>query len=454
MRSENGTKGNSKTVALDLNDFDNIASNNNSNNQLYEYNPSDEVVYGGASQAFNNSEFSEFDVPQPDLKFPTVKQSVTTSNLASSRTDSRNLVSNAQDAIEAKGDNKLSSFRLQFGKRAKKEKTPVKTDSRWRLLSGLLVFTVGLAGAIFLLQTNVQGAEVLVATHDIQAGQVVTSDDLSTAQLSAAPDYISSLILGKNLAALTDQGSQPHVATRLIRANQPIAKGDLVLPSALNNKNGVPDGWVALAIETTAANAPARINPGDHIALIYTPPANNNTGATQNANSAAPNSKLIIDDVRVLDVVRSSSSGSSNSLGLSDSTSSGSNSVAGGGTNTRVTTGAISNITLLVTLSQAETIEAAKNSGTITFVLLPTVATVPQTTSTIDSSSIITTPTSITNSNTATTTKSANNLPAVGITNSVTWSVLPSIKPAAAQSATAVESSVTTTDEITVTPKP
>ena len=418
---------------FDLSDFDAVSGNPNIAN--FDYDRSTESadwggdIYTNAIKTYTPYPSSENTVgttarPSPHKIQPKIEANKKTGNeVQLNLNPAGNLTASDERGTKAAGAtlSKPGGFKLQFRRKQKQKagRTPVKQDSRWRLLSGLAVFIVGLAAIVFLVQSNVKGAEVVVAAHDIPAGQVITSADLTTALISADPNYVTTLINSKNLSTLTDENGTRRVSSRFIHAHEPVVKGDVVLPSAFN-RTGVPEGMVALSMATTPANASSRINSGDMVTLLYTPPGGTSASAnvskeTNQTAAAATTTKVLVENVRVLDVVRSSSSATS--LGLSDSSSSAPNSNSSSGS--RTTSGAISNLTLLVTLDQAKTIETAKPAGTISVLLLPaSAATLP--TSTPNSSTTFT--------STAAATAASSSLPANGASTSARAAVTESSK--------------------------
>ncbi|NWJ47111.1 MAG: hypothetical protein HXX08_14720 [Chloroflexi bacterium] len=220
-------------------------------------------------------------------------------------------------------------------------------DSRWRLLLGLGIAVMTFLAALFWLQGSVEGVEVVVATREIATGQIISADDLTTARLSGSSDYASRLIASKELSGLTRDGSERKVAARLIRAAEPLMKQDLI-PASQYNRSGIPEGQVALSLPTTSAYAVSRISRGDQVTLLIT---------NKSSGSDAKNQAIVLaENIKVLEVARS---GSSLSLNSSSSGAGSSNS------------GALSGLTLLVTLEQARQISQAREQGVITVVLQP-----------------------------------------------------------------------------------
>lgn len=279
---------------------------------------------------------------------------------------------NAGRAVSDTADSKPGNR----NKPAKPKRPVVKQDNRWRFFFGLCLFVVGLAGSILLVQTSTKGMEVIVATRDIAPGQPISLADLATARMSIPPDFAATLLSSSDLKTLTaseDGTTKPgrKVAARQLRAHQPVMQGDVVSPASLN-KTGVPAGMVAMALPVSASTAVSRITPGDQVTLLYVNNKGNlsdqaGVGTGKAVNNSGPTFTTLAEHITVLDVSRSSSGVSLGSTGTSTGGSTG---------NTADNTGAavkgnLTNLTLLLTLEQAQSVALAKEAGVINVVLLP-----------------------------------------------------------------------------------
>lgn len=260
----------------------------------------------------------------------------------------------------------------QKGGRSKRVLT--RQDNRWRFFFGLALFVVGLAGSIVLVQANTKGIEVVVATRDIAPGQTITEADLVTARMSVPPDLAALLVDSREISSLTGNGSgtsPTKVAARKLRGHGPIMQGDIVAATTLN-KTGVPEGMVAMALPASPATSVARISAGDKVTLLYVNTKSSVSGfsgpSETNTNSKnGLETSLLAERIVVLDVTRSSSG-----IGLGSGSNTGGNNPTSGdnssGTSSR---GAITNLTLLLTVEQARKLAVAKQTGTVDVVLLP-----------------------------------------------------------------------------------
>ncbi len=175
-------------------------------------------------------------------------------------------------------------------------------DARWRLFFGLALFTVAFGVSFWVLNSSQKGVEVVIATREILAGQAITNADLSSARMSVSPELAANLYSSTELNLLTNPdnaaaaGTNRKLSSRLLRPHQPLMRGDIV-PQAVLNKSGVPEGMVALAMPVSAATAASRINPDDFVTLLF----------VEKDIKVAQVSVVLAEKVRVLDVTRSNS---------------------------------------------------------------------------------------------------------------------------------------------------
>lgn len=240
-------------------------------------------------------------------------------------------------------------------------KPVVKQDSRWRLFFGLALFIVTFIAALWVLNSSQKGIEVIIAVREILPGQAITNGDFSTAKVSVSPELANNLFNPSELSTLINSenssGTNQKVASRLIRAHEPVMRGDIVAQATLN-KTGVPEGMVALSLPVSASTAAARISRNDLVTLLY-------FDKNDKEQQTSGQSLVLAEKVKVLDITRSSTGFS---LNTSSSSASDGSSISSPLIDSR---SPLTNLTILVTLEQAKTIEAAKEKGVINVVLLP-----------------------------------------------------------------------------------
>jgi Flp pilus assembly protein CpaB len=265
-----------------------------------------------------------------------------------------------EEDLDSAVENKVPSFskgavkktlREEKVKQTKSNQPKTQQNARWRFFFGIFLFIVGLGGSLWLVSSSMEGVEVVVVTREIQPGQLITGSDLSTARINVAPNYAATLIDSREASKLVGQGK---VAARLLRPSQPVMKGDIVSATELN-KTGVPEGFVAIALPVSASTAASRINRDDQVTLLFVS-GKGEVGEVKAGNEGK--AVILAEGVKVLEVSRASSSFSLNSSGNSANA-------------TPKSGGTINNLTLLVTLEQAQALARAKESGTIDVVLLP-----------------------------------------------------------------------------------
>ena len=127
-----------------------------------------------------------------------------------------------------------------------------------RVLAALLVGVAAwLALSAFLPTPAVTGVPVLVAAHDLAAGQQLTAADLRPARWApgTAPAGATS-----SVAALVGH-----------RVSSPLSAGDALTPARLHGPGlltGLPAGQVAARVAVPDARMTAMVRPGDHVDLI------------------------------------------------------------------------------------------------------------------------------------------------------------------------------------------
>ncbi|WP_284979750.1 SAF domain-containing protein [Arthrobacter sp. fls2-241-R2A-200] len=146
-----------------------------------------------------------------------------------------------------------------------------------RLLMGILLVLLALAGVIALVGAADQTAQVYIAREDISVGQVITEADLSVAKVrlnDVASSYVS----------VEDGLASGKVALQRIAKNQLLPRASLGQPDALDRKpvaitieetlpsQAVPgarvDVWVAMPGVKSAFDEPELLLPGAEIAQV------------------------------------------------------------------------------------------------------------------------------------------------------------------------------------------
>lgn len=146
-----------------------------------------------------------------------------------------------------------------------------------RLLMGILLVLLGLAGVIALVGAADHTAQVYIAREDISVGQVITEADLSVAKVrlnDVASSYVS----------VEDGLASGKVALQRIAKNQLLPRASLGQPDALDRKpvaitieealpsQAVPgarvDVWVAMPGVESAFDEPELLLPGAEIAQV------------------------------------------------------------------------------------------------------------------------------------------------------------------------------------------
>ncbi|MFP3578277.1 SAF domain-containing protein [Arthrobacter sp. SIMBA_036] len=146
-----------------------------------------------------------------------------------------------------------------------------------RLLMGILLVLLALAGVIALVGAADHTAQVYIAREDISVGQVITEADLSVAKVrlnDVASSYVS----------VEDGLASGKVALQRIAKNQLLPRASLGQPDALDRKpvaitieetlpsQAVPgarvDVWVAMPGVKSAFDEPELLLPGAEIAQV------------------------------------------------------------------------------------------------------------------------------------------------------------------------------------------
>ncbi|MEZ4503132.1 MAG: RcpC/CpaB family pilus assembly protein [Dehalococcoidia bacterium] len=199
-----------------------------------------------------------------------------------------------------------------------------------RLLAGLLLVAVAVAGGITLWRQAQITAPVVVAVRDIPAGQVIESGDLGLAD-ARLEGPLASLAFGEaELASIVGR-----------TATAPIHAGALVLRADLGSGPVIGPNDVAVTVPVKADAVYARLRRGDEVAVMAT----SDKGKPQSLTVA------LLERATVYDVAIESSRVS-----------------LGGGSDEQ--DGRLTNVTLLIPRSEAERVAHAVVNAELTLLLL------------------------------------------------------------------------------------
>lgn len=135
------------------------------------------------------------------------------------------------------------------------------------IVFGLLVLAAGGVFGWFMWVTTSTASEVVAARVDVQRGELITAEDLTTVRVTLDPSLRT--VPGANLKTLVGQ-----------RAATDLAAGTLVSPNQVSDALLPPQGMSVVAIPVPAGLVPTvPIHAGDTIRLVQTPePAGSVTG--------------------------------------------------------------------------------------------------------------------------------------------------------------------------------
>ena len=210
---------------------------------------------------------------------------------------------------------------------------PLRLDMR--AVVGILLMLVATGGSIAVWTTLQDTRDVLVASHELQAGATITSSDLAVARARLDDAiYTAALPAEKLRSVLGRQLAEPA------HANQVLVQAQLATHPAV-----APDQEVLSLAVRTETTAGGRIRPGDSVQIL----------ATDSRRDGA--SRVVLPRVAVYDVGRETSSSSAGVPLSRDAT---------GGTGAPVTW-----LSVIVDEQQALQLTQAKWSGEIDVALLP-----------------------------------------------------------------------------------
>lgn len=199
-----------------------------------------------------------------------------------------------------------------------------------RMLLGIALVAVSIAGGLLLWGSAGDTVPVVVADRNMAAGHVITSDDLTIADLRTDGALSSLVIPEAQRDTLIGQtvGTRVHAGEPVIRAD--LSSGPLIGP-----------GDVAITIPVESDSVYPGLRPGDAVTVLGTPGGSQATGLTV----------TVLDRALVYDV---SLERSATVIGRDGEESRG-----------------LSNVTLVVAEDEAEQLAHASVSWTVTLALLP-----------------------------------------------------------------------------------
>lgn len=199
-----------------------------------------------------------------------------------------------------------------------------------RMLLGIALVAVSIAGGLLLWGSAGDTIPVVVADRDMPAGHVITSDDLTTADLRTDGALSSLVIPEAQLDTLIGQTVGPGV-----HAGEPVIRADL------SSGPVIGPGEVAITIPVEADSVYPGLRPGDAVSVLGTPGGAQGDGLTV----------TVLDRALVYDV---SLERAAATIGRDGEESRG-----------------LSNVTLVVAEDEAEQLAHASVSWTVTLALLP-----------------------------------------------------------------------------------
>lgn len=199
-----------------------------------------------------------------------------------------------------------------------------------RMLLGIALVAVSIAGGLLLWGSAGDTVSVVVADRAMQPGHVITSDDLTIADLRT-DGALSSLVIPE---AQRDTLIGQTVGTR-VHAGEPVIRADLSTGPLIG------PGDVAITIAVESDSVYPGLRPGDAVSVLGTP-----GGAQANGLTVTVLERAVVYDVSL--------ERSSSVIGRDGEESRG-----------------LSNVTLVVAENEAEQLAHASVSWTVTLALLP-----------------------------------------------------------------------------------
>ncbi|MFJ5897352.1 SAF domain-containing protein [Streptomyces sp. NPDC093064] len=199
----------------------------------------------------------------------------------------------------------------------------------------VLLILVGALGATMLVLQAGDRIEVVKVTKDIQAGESVTSDDVTSVMVAAdgSIDYVQWSQLG---------------ALKTLKAKSTIYAGTVVVGQMFGAKSSLPAGKASVGVALKEGQYPSGIKSGDIVAVYRvgdnSASSSSGSGGSSGSTGSSAGGNLIVDKARV-------SSRSDNS-------------------DAAVSTGSLS-LTLLVDQSDAAAVAQAASAGSVAVVVVP-----------------------------------------------------------------------------------
>ncbi|MGW3508093.1 SAF domain-containing protein [Streptomyces sp. NPDC000994] len=197
----------------------------------------------------------------------------------------------------------------------------------------VLLILVGALGATMLVLQAGDRIEVVKVTKDIQAGESVTSDDVTSVMVAAdgSIDYVQWSQLG---------------ALKTLKAKSTIYAGTVVVGQMFGAKSSLPAGKASVGVALKEGQYPSGIKSGDIVAVYRVGDNSSSSGSSGSSGSTGSSAggNLIVDKARV-------NSRSDNS-------------------DAAVSTGNLS-LTLLVDQSDAAAVAQAASAGSVAVVVVP-----------------------------------------------------------------------------------
>jgi hypothetical protein len=166
----------------------------------------------------------------------------------------------------------------------------------------VLLILVGALGATMLVLQVGDRVEVVKVTRDIQQGESVTSDDVTSA-LVAADDSIN-YVKWDQLSAL-----------KKLKARTTIYKDTVVMGQMFGEEGGVAAGKSTVGLSLKSGQYPTGLQPGDTVAAYRVTPdagsssSSSDSGSSSSSSSSAAGNSVIVDRARVTYVPAAKGSG-------------------------------------------------------------------------------------------------------------------------------------------------
>lgn len=159
------------------------------------------------------------------------------------------------------------------------------------MVIGVLVLAGGALFGWFMWSTGSTAAEVVAARVDVQRGQVITAQDLTTVRVTLDPSLRT--VRGTDLASLVGK-----------RAAADLSSGTLVSPDEVTDVLLPPTGMSVVSVPIDAGLVPSvPIRAGDTVRLVQTPATGGELAATPLSVTAEVVSLTVDDPTTVVDVL-------------------------------------------------------------------------------------------------------------------------------------------------------